>query len=453
MRQLSGREFPIGVTAWGAISARAFLDFLSEAPRVRKEAGNGDDGGAVANNRFRFKIMSGVIAARIAAMKRLPRQTIVVATLLASFPMASLEALASDHADPLDMTDPNANLTDLFFYPKGDQYVLIVDAHSKLTAAKPYDLGPFEYKVNFDLTTPLTFNSEEDRARYGGTITAPEKIHPDATITIHLNDDASLKSLTANGLKNPDKIRIYTGVRDDPFNFPRFYKVNVIAMVMSIPKDAFPAEQRDFMLWATASKNGVELDHDGRSIRTQLPRFGEINTSPPSEHLKLLMDRKELVDNIYNFLKGNRETYSRGLADLIQTSFQIRKYDLVPDVMVYSDRFPVGYPNGRLLTDDVVAQTCSFGDCLLQEISYIEGGWPRSTVNDKPFLEDWPYLAEPWPERAEPPPPSRSILPYIAAGLLLFVIVSWGIVEILRRVGLVVGPAPEIANRFDRVND
>ena len=137
-----------------------------------------------------------------------------------------------------------------------------------------------------------------------------------------------MKSLTVNGLRNSDKIRTYTGVRDDPFIFPRFFKVNIIAMVMSIPKDAFPAGQHDFMLWATSSKDGAELDHDGRSIRTQLPRFGVINTSPPGEHLKLLMDRKETVDNIYNFLKNKKEWYSRGLAD--------SDLDLFPDPQIRS---------------------------------------------------------------------------------------------------------------------
>ncbi len=431
MRQLSGSEFQNGVTAWGAISGRAFFDFLGDALHVRKEAANGGDRGPVANNRFKFKIMSGAITARLAAMKQLPRQT--SATLLAFFLMAPLAALASDHADPLEMTDPNGNLTDLFFFPKGDQYILIVDVHLKLTSPKPYDLGPYEYKVNFDLTSPLAFTSDEDRHRYGGTITTPDKIHPDASITIHLNNDATVKSLSFNGLNNTDKIRTYTGVRDDPFIFPRFFKVNVIGMVMSIPKDAFPVEQHDFMLWATSNKDGVELDHDGRSIRTQLPRFSEINTSPPNEHVKLLMERKETVDNIYNFLKNKKEWYSRGLADLIQTSFLIRKYDLVPDVMIYTDRFPVGYPNGRVLTDDVVAQTCAFGDCLLQEISYIEGGYPRATENDKRFLDDWPYLADPWPERPEAGLPTESVLPYIIGAVLLFAFVSWAIIEILRR--------------------
>src|SRR5262249_14708026 len=155
---------------------------------------------------------------------------------------------------------------------------LIFNVRRALTAPKPYDLGPYEYRINLDLTTPVKFDSDEDRTRYGGTIAAPEKLHPHAAITVHLNNDPTLESIAFNGLKDTDKIRTYTGVRDDPFIFPRFFKVNVIAMVMSIPKDSFPAGQHDFMLWGTASKDGTELDHVGRSVRTQLPRFGVINT-------------------------------------------------------------------------------------------------------------------------------------------------------------------------------
>ncbi len=85
------------------------------------------------------------------------------------------------------------------------------------------------------------------------------------------------------------------------------------------------------------------------------------------------------------------------------------KSDLHSDVMIFTTRFPPGYPNGRMLTDDVNAITCTTGDCLLQELSFIEGDWPRATVNDKPFLADGPYLAEPWLDRPPPPPPTRSI--------------------------------------------
>jgi hypothetical protein len=261
----------------------------------------------------------------------------------------------------------------------------------------------------------------------------PEKLHPDATITVHLNDDTTLKDISCTGLMHTDRIRTYTGVRDDPFIFPRFFKVNVISMVLSIPKDAFPEGQKDYILWGVTTKNGKQLDHVGRSVRSQLPRFPFLNTAPPRDHMRLLMKNKKFWDDICNFLNGNKEWWSQAIAGLLEFTFQIRKYDLAPDVMIYTDRFPAGFPNGRLLTDDVNAIVCTTGDCLLQELSFIEGSWPRATVNDKPFLADWPYVAEPWPDRTPAPPPSRSIWPYLIVGLLLIAIVVWGAIEIIRR--------------------
>jgi hypothetical protein len=101
-------------------------------------------------------------------------------------------------------------------------------------------------------------------------------------------------------------------------------------------------------------------------------------------------------------------------------------------VMIYSDRFKAGYPNGRLIGDDVVAQTCAAGDCLLMDISFIEGGFPRSTKNDKEFLPEFPYLAEPWPEKPPAPAPSRSLTPYIVAAVIVLLLVSWAVVQGLR---------------------
>ena len=173
-------------------------------------------------------------------------------------------ARASDHADPLHLTDPYSNITGLFIFPKGDRYILIFNVHKSLVTPKPYTLSPYDYVVNIDLTTPLAFDSAEDRARYGGTVLQPEKIHADASITVHLNDDATLRDISYTGLKGTDRIRLFTGPRDDPFIFPRFFGVNVISMVMSIPKDAFPAGQHDFILWGTTWKDGTQLDHVGR---------------------------------------------------------------------------------------------------------------------------------------------------------------------------------------------
>ena len=80
-------------------------------------------------------------------------------------------------------------------------------------------------------------------------------------------------------------------------------------------------------------------------------------------------------------------------------------------------------------------------------MAFIEGGWPRALVNDKPFLADWPFLAEPYPDSAEAAPPSRSIWPYIIEIVILFALVNWGVVEIIRRLMVaVVAMAPEASS-------
>ena len=356
-------------------------------------------------------------------------------TLLAVlFALAPSFLRASDHADPMALKEPESNITGLFFFPKGDQMILVLNIRRGLTNPKPYNLEPFEYAVHMDLTSPVTFENAADRGHYGGTIVAPARLRSDVTIRIKLNNDTTLNNISFAGLKVPDeRIRVFTGVRDDPFVFPRFFKKNVISMVMSVPMAAFPEGQRDWILWGTTYKEGEQVDHVGRSNRTQLARFDTLNTLPPNEHLPEIMRLMKKWNDVFTFLNGFKEPYPKALAGVIQYILQIRRYDLAPDVMIYSNRFPPGFPNGRLLTDDVAAQTCQTGDCILQEISFIEGGWPRQTVNDKQFLDEWPYLAEPWPDQPEAPPSTKSIWPYIIGVVLLFAIVSWAVIEIIRR--------------------
>jgi hypothetical protein len=339
---------------------------------------------------------------------------------------------ASDHADPLNLTDPNANITGLFIFPKDDQYVLIFNVRKSLTNAKPYNLGAYEYVVNIDLTTPVTFDSAEDRARYGGTIPIPDKLHPDVVIKVRLQDDTSLKSIEYTGLKNTDRIRTFTGVRDDPFIFPRFFKKNVISMVMSIPKSSFPDGQQDFILWGATYASGKLSDRVGRSVRSQLPRFPLLNFYDPKDQVGKLTKAKDFLDGVANFLNTKKEWWSQAIAGLLEFTFQFRKYDLAPDVMIFTTRFPPGYPNGRQLADDVNAITCTTGDCLLQELSFVEGGWPRAVVNDKPFLPDFPYVAEPFPDSPEKVI-TDSIWPYVLPALIVFAVLIWGLVEIVWR--------------------
>jgi len=349
--------------------------------------------------------------------------------------LAAASALASDHADPTVVVDPNGNITDLFFFPKGDQYVVIMCVRKSLLAPPPYDLGPYSYDIYMDLHSKVSLDNPGDVARYGGTVVNPGGISPDVTIEYTLNSDASLKTKKITGLKDPDKIRIFTGVRDDPFIFPRFFGKNTIAFVASIPKSSFPAGQQDFLLWGVSYKNGVRSDHVGRSSRTQMPRYATlpviekppfVNDLPPDQHVPAIMKFANSRSNLE--AKLNKYTQTAGLGSIFELDFQLRSYDMAPDVMIFTKRRPTIYPNGRNLEDDVAHITCEFGDCILQELSFIEDKhYPRATKNDKDFLPDFPYLAEPWPSKPEMPVKMESIVPvvllYVGLPLLILAII------------------------------
>ena len=351
------------------------------------------------------------------------RRTAVIALIcLAVLGAAAGSVHASDHADPMILKEPDANITDLFFFPDGDRYVVVFDVRRSLTALPPYTLENYEYRVHFDLHTPIGHANDEMNARYGGDINGAT-LKEDRSIQIWLKNDGTLRDVKYPGFSSTDGIRSQAGVFDDPFNFPRFFRKNAVATIISIPKAAFSPEQTSFILWGATYKDGEQIDHVGRSNRTQQARFERLNRLHPSKHVEEIMKRSRRLDGPVKWLNGYRQT--QPIAGALQILLQIRKYDRVPDVLVYSTQFPDaiyptyfpneppgGFPNGRRLRDDVAARTCAVGDCILQELSFVEGEWPRARENDKPFLDTFPYLAEPWKEgdsRFEASKPLRSI--------------------------------------------
>ena len=187
----------------------------------------------------------------------------------------------------------------------------------------------------------------------------------------------------------PGMINVQTGVFDDPFIFPRFFRRNVVGIVTSIPLSSLPlaARKGPIVLWATSHKGtGEQIDHAGRSLRTQLPRFGYLNTKHPAEHVKEITrvhEHPSVMDDV--------------LATFLAPLEAHRHYDSMPDVMIYDLRRPAKFPNGRWLDDDVSAALAAAGETLLLELSYAESKqFPRATTNDKQFNLKFPYLAPRW---------------------------------------------------------
>jgi hypothetical protein len=340
-------------------------------------------------------------------MKKAAWLSLGLAALLFASPLDS-----SDHADPvnLSMAELEAGITDLFAFPRGDQMIVMLNVRRALTADKgPFTLEPFEYAIYMDLHSELTFDNAQHKAVYGGTITKPEGIKEDVAIKIRLKNDATLNSVKYDGLQNTDKIRLATGVFDDPFIFPRFFRRNTIAMVFSIPFPSFPnKDQKDWILWGTSTriKDGVQIDHVGRSNRSQQGRFDFLNTLHPSKHAAAIKEHNQTRMRIERTLME----YVPPLVNAYQPLFKIRPYDEFPDVMIYSHRYPIKFPNGRNLEDDVALLTCEQGDCVLVESAAIDSPqWPRRTVNDKTFRKEFPYLAERWDAKEIAPKPTEPV--------------------------------------------
>ena len=59
-----------------------------------------------------------------------------VALLAALFTLAPSLLEASDHADPTALKEPESNITDLFFFPQGDQMILVFNVRRSLTKSQ-----------------------------------------------------------------------------------------------------------------------------------------------------------------------------------------------------------------------------------------------------------------------------------------------------------------------------
>jgi hypothetical protein len=266
--------------------------------------------------------------------------------------------------------------------------------------------------VNHDMVRSM-------QALYGGIISEPDNITEDASLEFELEATTTggTTRVAISGTPRTDGFRakpnvvrsaadlrsgvinIQTGIFDDPFIFPRFFRKNVVGIVTAIPLSAVPLPhgKAPILLWATSHKRGKQIDYVGRSLRTQLPRFGYLNGKMPSEHVKEITrvhEHPTVMENI--------------LATFISPLEAHRHYDAVPDVMIYDLRTPAQFPNGRALEDDVAKTLGYAGETLLLELSYAESKqFPRAEKNDKEFRKTtrfaadkpefiFPYLAPPW---------------------------------------------------------
>lgn len=274
--------------------------------------------------------------------------------------LAAGAATASDHGDTLLLVSVgrhDARITDLFAFVRGDRIVFAVclDPTVSPSAADYRFASDLVVRVHVDNRAAVAFDDPWDLATYGGTLVEPERIRDDVVFRIGFDDRGRPRLHTTGGpTAHRSDVRLFAGLRDDPFiRGPREGR-NVAAVVLELPLADVLADQDTLLVWATTkveTVDGAFQDLAGRALRSQFPENDLLNTTRPRQHAQTL--------------------------------------DVVPDVVIYDTSRPAAFPNGRELADDVVDLT---GDSRM-----LATDAPFPAANDLPFLDGFPYLAPPHP--------------------------------------------------------
>ncbi len=253
-------------------------------------------------------------------------------------------AKSSDHSDTTLLIDAGRNdarITDMYVFTKGSDLVLILCIDPTVPAGATNYTFPSDVEYAFNIDNDAEVNPDR-------TILDTSNIHEDISIKIRFKKDGTADY-------NRDYVSdFFAGPRDDPFiRGPRIGK-NVAAIVVEVPLHAVLKDSNTLIIWATAKVDGFpgkfQERFGGPFISQVIPG---LNTIHPKDDVKKL-----------------------GL--------------LQPDVTIIDTTVPSGFPNGRLLEDDVVDLVCP-GFC--DDVIATDAPFPDA--NDVEFLAEFPYLAEP----------------------------------------------------------
>jgi hypothetical protein len=286
---------------------------------------------------------------------------------------ATAPVRSSDHDDTPQLKNilrHDARITDLFVFRRGDALVLALCTNPAIPpSVTTYRFPPdLTLRIFLDQRSAVHYDDDANNARFGGTIARPAEVAADVVFEITF-DNRGNPRLRTDGLPPgfDQKVRLFVGLRDDPFIRTPRRGLNVAAVVIEVPIAVALRHQPALLVWATSSvldMGGPIGDLGGRSLRSQFAPNLALNDMPPAQHFLTL--------------------------------------GVMPDVVIYNvllDRQGgVRYPNGRDLDDDVIAKTPDIPAASLGPNGLLMGEPnDRATTNDVPFLDEFPYLAPPHP--------------------------------------------------------
>jgi hypothetical protein len=317
----------------------------------------------------------------------------------------------SDHFDLLDPLAPDPNKAPLDI---GDLYAFQSPGDPTRSAliltVNPLTLGPaFDpnavYRINVDTDedarADLAFSvvfSPPERGRQQATVyraAGDEAREPEATGDV-LFHDVEVSAGPDPVIVESDGYRFFAGVRSEPFfadvdgllhefqftGTDFFGDKNVFAIALEVPNEAF-ASGASVGVWGRTS-----LRQDGRLV--PVDRIGG-----PGVTNFLHQTQEEKRPYMEGEPAEDRAVFGERFAPAIEhmgfTADEARDMveGMLPDVLRYDPSRPAGYPNGRLLSDDVL-------DLAVSMVTH--GTVPGDGVGPHDdYLAEFPFLGPPHP--------------------------------------------------------
>ena len=284
---------------------------------------------------------------------------------------SALLAQAADHSDAPALGPQirqDANITDVHAFVVGPSsnpnLVLALATNPAIPPTADSYRFPTDVTFEFNIDMDADVNTAVDPSGDGGIILDPKRINEDISFSIRCGEDGSLRlQQKSRGvvMEDPQMVNCFAGLRDDPFiRTPRMGR-NIAAIVLEVPLSSIVSRQSTLLIWATTKVEdfeGSQQEIAGRALRSMFPEQTALNSLHPKRHMQ-------------------------------KTGFP-------PEVIIYDTAQPAQFPNGRKLTDDVVDLACTVaGECRV--FNQANEGTNGPKENDVPFLETFPYLAEPHP--------------------------------------------------------
>jgi hypothetical protein len=266
---------------------------------------------------------------------------------------------AADHGDTPELISlgrHDGRITDLHAWRSGSSFVMSLCTNPNIPVGATSYVFPEDLTLRFhiDNTSVIDFSDPPLSSKYGGRIVDPSKVTANITLEFSFGPNGA-PILYTQGLSATAQshIQVYAGLRDDPFINGRRDGRNTACVVVQMPLADIQGAVPSLLTWATSKVpdlHGPISEHGGRALRSQFTENLALNTLRPRA--------------------------------------QWTELEMVPDVMIHDLNAPSGFPNGRLLTDDVidlVGDLRLVNDLVAQAV----------TANDKPLLPSFPYLSDP----------------------------------------------------------